>query len=248
MPSDSYYYLSALPTLPELGNAPPIGFAGLMELVGERQRYRTLVGAIFLWDDLVQREAFLAGELAEVVPAVLSVEQASNQAPLPPEIAESIEENPPSAIGADRLWEAYFRHVASVAKEQENDFLVAWVGHEVALRNALASARARRLGLEESDYLVATDLASEAEDFSAVVSEWAAAATPLAGLRVLLRARWAWIAEHDAWFTFRDDEMAAYAARLMLLDQWRRLAAEGEEGGGDTAADTPAESLERNAQ
>jgi hypothetical protein len=89
------------------------------------------------------------------------------------------------------------------------------------------TARAKRLGLDENEYLVATDLSLSVEEVAGLVSEWSAAATPLAGQQVLLRGRWAWLAENDAWFSFRDDELAAYAARLMLLRQWERIAAEG---------------------
>ena len=248
MRAESYYYLSVLPSLGDLGTAPPIGFARLMEIVEERARYRELVSTMFLLDDLLQRESFLAGELKEVDPAVLTEEQARNEAPLPWSLVDAMETAAEPAVGPDALWEAYFRYAASVAEEQQNGFLAAWVRYEVALRNALASVRARRLGLEESNYLVATDLASDTEDFSDVLSQWAAAPTPLAGLRVLIRARWAWATEHDAWFTFRDEELAAYAAKLILLDQWQRLAAEGEETAAATPSDTPSESLERNAQ
>ena len=121
-------------------------------------------------------------------------------------------------------------------------------GLEVALRNALAVARAGRLGLKESDYLVATDLAATDEDFSTLLSAWTAAPTPLAGLRVLIEARWAWLAEHDAWFTFSDDELAAYAAKLMLLHQWRRLAEAGEDRPVAEEANESPGSLERTTQ
>ena len=127
---------------------------------------------------------------------------------------------------ADRLWDVYFHYVAGLARRLQSRFLTAWVGYEVTLRNSLAAARAKRLGLEEADYLVAKDLVLEGEDLAGVVTEWASSATPLAGQQVLLRARWAWLAENDAWFSFRDDELAVYAARLMLLHQWDRLATE----------------------
>jgi hypothetical protein len=48
-------------------------------------------------------------------------------------------------------------------------------------------------------------------------------------LQAVIRARWAWICEHDAWFSFSDDELAAYAAKLVLLEQWRRLIEAGEQ-------------------
>ncbi len=103
-------------------------------------------------------------------------------------------------------------------------FLAAWAAHEVALRNALAAARAERLGLDKAGYLVAADLAAEGEDFAGLLGEWDAAPDPLAGHRRLLRAQWDWLAEHDAYFTFDEDELLVYAARLMLLTQWQRVA------------------------
>ena len=205
MKGDLHYYISALPALGELDSEPPLTPAQL------------------------QREAFLAGEIEDVSPVVLAPQQARNEAPLPPYLVAT----DPEASGAlqgDRCWETCFRYTADVARRQASTFLAAWVGHEVALRNALAAARARRLGLEESDYLVAEDLADPDADFTPVLSEWTSAPTPLAGLRVLIAARWAWLSEHDAWFSFRDDELAAYAAKLLLLLQWRRVAEADEAG------------------
>ncbi len=183
---DRYYYLASLPALGELGTEPALGFAELLEHLADSRGRHALVGSLFLWDDLLQREAYLAGELPEADPAVLTVQQAHNESPLP-------------------------------------GYLAAWVRCEVTLRNALAAARAKRLGLEAADYLVAADLALEGEEWAGVVTEWASSATPLAGQQVLLRARWAWLAENEAWFSFRDDELAVYAARLMLLHQWERI-------------------------
>ncbi len=222
---DRYYYLASLPALGALGTEPAMGFAELMEHLADSRGRHELVGSLFLLDDLLQREAFLAGELPEVDPAVLTVQQARNESPLPEYLAGDTEAEQKGRMGpaADRLWDAYFHYAAGLARRLPNRFLAAWVGYEVTLRNALAAARAKRLGLEEADYLVARDLASADVDLAGVVTEWASSATPLAGQQVLLRARWAWLAENDAWFSFRDDELAVYAARLMLLGQWERL-------------------------
>lgn len=230
MKIDRYYDITALPSLGELGSEPPIEPADFRAgLAGDRGRYE-LVGSLFLQDDLLQREACLAGELEEVEPIVLSVGQARNESPLPEFLALEPESDAEQRRGpdADRLWEAYFRYVAGLAGRRRSPFLAAWVGYEVALRNALAAERAKRLGLEESDYLVATDLAGE-EDFAGLIRTWASAPTPLAAQQVLLQTRWDWLAAHDPWFTFRDDEAAVYAARLMLLGQWRRAMAAKED-------------------
>ena len=90
------------------------------------------------------------------------------------------------------------------------------------MRNELAAARARELGLEESTYLVATDLVRGDKELAPVLREWEAATTPLAGLRVVILTRWSWVDRHEAWFSFAVDELLAYAVRVMLLEQWLR--------------------------
>jgi hypothetical protein len=227
---DRYYYIASLPALGELDTPPPMGFAELWEWLADHRRWSDLVGSLFLLDDLRQREAYLSGEVQSMDPTVLSVSQMLNRSPLPeylvPEPGET--EGPPRRVAADSLWEAYFRYAAQLADCWRSSFLAAWAAREVALRNALAAARAERLGLEKADYLVAADLAAEDEDLAGLVSEWAAAPTPLAGQQRLLRAQWDWLAEHDSHFTFDEDELLVYAARLMLLVQWRRVATSDE--------------------
>jgi hypothetical protein len=226
MTGASYFYITALPALGDLGTTPPVGSASILEHLADHRAGLSLVRAVFLHDDLLQREALLAGEIDEVDPVVLTPQQARNEAPLPEFLAPPREEEASRPAPADDLWEAYFRHAAEVARQQNSTFLGEWVGFEVALRNALAEARAKRLELEAQPYLVARDLGAEGLDLGPVLAEWSAAATPLAGHRALLRGRWDWLAQHDAWFSFQDDELPAYAAKLMLLCQWQRTAEE----------------------
>jgi hypothetical protein len=230
MAASNYYRISALPVLGDFGAPAPMTPADLREHAGDRPRSRALVDAILLLDDLLQREAFLAGELTEVAPAVLTAPQVRSEEPLP-EFLAAAEESAPPRVAADAVWAAYFHHAAAVAAREASLVLAAWVAHEVAMRNALATARAKALGLDPADYLVTPELGADGEDFAALIGEWAAAPDPLAGLRVLDRARWAWLAEHDEWFTFSDEELAAYAAKLMLLVRWQRLAARAQSRG-----------------
>jgi hypothetical protein len=226
---DLYYYLASLPTPGELGSTPPVTPAELITLLETAAGPRRLVETLFLMDDLTQREALLAGEIDQIEPVVLTIPQARNEAPLPTDLifsrAETSEIPHGRVVAVDDLWETYFRHAARMADRYNNQFLAAWVGHEVAMRNALAADRAKRLGLDPTNYLVATDLADPDCDFSLLLAEWLAAPTPLEGYKTLIRARWAWIIEHQAWFSFSDDELTAYAAQVMLLQQWRRLTA-----------------------
>jgi hypothetical protein len=222
---NNYYLLTALPMLGELGDQPPIDGAGLLrELEPDDASYR-LAETLLLGDDLLQRDAVLAGEIDEPVPAVLSAEQIRDELPLPPVLQAARQGNGLSArrIPGDALWEAYFHYAAQVAADAHSSFLADWVTWEVGLRNALVEARARELGLEPADYYVAPDLSDPIADYDAIARQWAQAPNPLAGQRLLDAARWAWLETNDRYFSFSDDELAAYAARLLLAVRWYRL-------------------------
>lgn len=216
-----YYLLAALPHLGSLGDDTPLTGEQLLRRVVECGGPRQVIEAILLSDDLLQRDALLAGEVDRPAGVVLTAAQLRDDEPLPRYLTRQGQS--PTRLAADGLWDAYFHHVAATARRARSKMLAAWVDAEVALRNALAAARAQSLGLDADAYLVADDLTDDRTDFSAVVNEWSAAPDPLAGLKAVDRARWAWLDEHEAWFTFGDDELAVYAARLILLQRWQRL-------------------------
>lgn len=213
------YQLTALGSLGPLGSAPPMTLRQLLDHLDGDEAALELVRAILLSDDLMQREAVLAGEIDQAQPVVLTVQQATNNAPLPDELAPARDG---SKIPGDAVWDAYFRHVRSVAGRLRSEFLDQWAAFEVSLRNALAAARAKALGLDASHYTVAADL-SGGDKFESVIGEWAAAPDPMAALKAIDRARWEWLRQNDKWFSFNRDELAAYAAKLMMLHRWHRL-------------------------
>jgi hypothetical protein len=215
-----YYGVTALPVLGELGSAPPLELAELMEMVRGTPAAEP-VAAILLSDDLLQRDACLAGELPEPSPAVLTKAQVRGQEPLPDYLAAR--EGVGEMVPGDSVWAAYYQYGAELAERQHSDFLRQWVGEEVGMRNGLALARARALNLDPAGYLIAQELAQNKAGVDDVVGEWAAAHDPLEGLQILLESRWRWVSEHDAWFSFSADEVAAYAAKLLLLHRWVRV-------------------------
>ena len=222
------YLLSALPGLEALGAAVPLGKQELLERIVETQGPVATVSALFLSDDLVQREALLAGEITAeqadltILPTPGADDEHDLPAPLRPE--ESMESSDNARVAVDALWHRYFRYAALVARQQSSRFLRAWVGYEVALRNALVVARAQTLDLDPTTYLVTPDLADRDVDVSGPLAAWSAAPDPLAALEVVDKARWEWLTEHERWFSFQAEEIEAYAAKLMLLQRWRRLA------------------------
>lgn len=224
MSGKNYFLLTALPTLGPLGSPPPLGRSALVQLAADDAQAAKLVATILLADDLMQRDSVLAGEVKETSPAVLSEAQLRDQEPLPEYLGAPRDAAAGPAI-VDRVWENYFRHAAAVADELNSKLLAGYVRFEVALRNALADARAKALSLEAGPYMVAVELADPSADFSQLLSDWASAPHPLAALRLIDRARWQWLADNEPYFSFEDDELAAYAVRLMLLNRWHRLEA-----------------------
>ena len=222
MAAGHYYLLASLPHLGELGSVPPLSARALLTRLAESGGPCDVAEALFLSDDLLQRDSVQAAETEEAEAAVLSPEQLRDDEPLPPYLAAA-EDQPSGRIAADRVWDAYFRHADRVGRSGRCSFLTAWVGHEVGLRNALAAARAKALDLDAEEYLVAADLGAGDVDFGPVVNEWSAASDPLSGLRAIDWARWQWLNEHENWFSFGDDEVAVYAVRLMLLQRRLRL-------------------------
>lgn len=233
MSGQNIFLLAYLPTPGELSDRPALScaqFLGQLKEDDEMARPRELARAIMLSDDLLQRDSHLAGEIdptneadpKATTPIVLTALQLCDEEPLPefltlPEDATNVK------IAADTVWEAYFRYAMATGKKWNSKFLTAWVGYEVALRNALVEERAKTLELEPTDYFVAEDLAETTVELSAVLNEFSVAENPMAAQRVLDSARWLWLKENDVFFSFGDDELAAYAAKIMLQRRWSRL-------------------------
>ena len=234
MAASHYFLLSALPHLGDLGEAPPISSARLLEWVRDAAGPARAIETILLSDDLIQRDALQAGEIARADAAVLTDDQLSGEAPLPDYLVQGGPQAPGRVV-ADAVWEAYYRHATATAGR--GTLLAAWVAWQISLRNALVESRAKALDLEVEAYLVAPELGDADADFTALGNELAAAADPLAALQAVDRARWAWLGEHEAWFTFGDDELAVYAMRLMLMQRAQRLARAEAEKLQDSVAD-----------
>jgi hypothetical protein len=219
---NNYYLITSLVGLESLTSAPPLSNAELLAQISDQPRAEELVKTLLLSDDLMQRQAIGAGEIEHGVPTILTAAQLTDEEPLP-EYLTSATEGSPRRIPGDSIWAAYFRHAMEVAANNKCGFLADWIGFEVAMRNALTEARAKTLGLDPNEYFVEPQLGSSI-NFSSTIGEWSAAPNPLAGLKVLDRTRWEWLERNDRAYSFKDDEIAAYAAKLMLLHRWRRLA------------------------
>jgi len=220
-----YYFMTSLPVAPPLGENPPIGLAEFYDKASDLPEVCEVVAAILLEHDLLGRQSVLTGERDHTHPIILTVAQGRGEEPLPEYLRAEPTETA-RAIGDDPTWEAYFRHVDSVAARTGCEFLHRWAGFEVALRNALVAARAKVLDLAPEEYYVAVELAAPEADTEQIVAAWSAATDPLSAAKALDRGRWDWLQSHGKWFSFRIDEVAAYARALVLLHRWCELTGE----------------------
>jgi hypothetical protein len=224
------FLLSSLPDLEAFGIPPSMGKMDFLDRLNEARGPICSVRLIFLSDDLIQRDSILAGEIPveSADMAVIDFKAEDEETDLPDFLRN--EEDGESAdnarVAVDALWQRYFRHAHFVSHQIGSRFLRSWVGFEVALRNSLVVARAQRLDLDPSNYLVAPEVADTIHDTSSTITNWSNAPDPLAAQEVLDKARWEWIEEHGRWYSFRGDELEAYGAKLILLHRWHRIMSE----------------------
>jgi hypothetical protein len=216
-----YFFLTSLPSLPALGEKPPIRLEAFAERAEGLPGVPEAVAAVMLEHDLMQRASVLAGERDEADPVVLTPGQGRGEEPLPPYLQAEGETARP--IGDDATWEMYYRHVAEVGGKIGSVFLREWAGFEVTLRNELVAARAKVLDLAPDEYFVAAELTGSDTETARIVAQWSSSADPFEAQRVLDQGRWDWLAGHAGWFSFRVDEAAAYARGLVLLHRWQSL-------------------------
>lgn len=178
---------------------------------------------ILLSNDLLMRESVLSGQISEAFPAILSQDQISGEELLPEYLVESNTEESSMASLTDSIWSGFFTYAAKVAAQINSSFLKSWVEYEVSLRNAIAEKRAEALGLDATQYLVAPELGSL--DLPDEVTRWSEAESrnPLEGQKSLDTSRWQWLEQNGMYFSFNDDELAAYAAKLVITNRWSKL-------------------------
>lgn len=221
------YILSALPALDPIGSTPPLSKKDFFAMISDSKGPVNTVEVILLIDDLLQYEALLSNEIdsKKIDLAVLSLDRSDSEPVLPAYLLpeEGINEKEHNRLASDGLWSRYFYHAAQVGKQNRSNFLKAWIGFEIGLRNALTAIRAQILDLDPDLYLVCPELADTETDYNNIILAWHAAANPLAALEVLDKARWDWLEEHGKTYSFKADEIEGYAAKLILLHRWKRI-------------------------
>jgi hypothetical protein len=170
MAARGYFLVSALPSMGELGAAPPWTPVALLEHVRETGGPAAVVEALLLGDDLLQRDALLAGEIEETRTAVLTPEQAADEMPLPAHLVpggdEEVDEDEEREVvrhAGDAIWLAWFRHAAEVGRRRCSRFLpgVEWARGGDAQR---AGDGGHGLRAGPGDYRMASDLSEAGVD------------------------------------------------------------------------------------
>ena len=205
----NYYLLSALPSLGELGAAPPLSYREFLITIKGNRRAHYFSEVLAIQNDLLLWSDAATGRPAAEQPLVL----ASNDLGKLDFFRRFFpwrQEDPVTSC----LHEEYYRAAHEAASRRGSRFISDWVRYEVGLLNSLGSVRAQRQAVEFTPRL--TELQLD-EDYSPVVDAWRSAEHPSLAAAIVEAARWSWIAQNDDWFLFTDDELIAYAAKLLSL-------------------------------
>lgn len=229
----NHYLLAALPALGALGSKPPLGVADFLEFISSNNQALELAKVIALSDDLVQREAFRQGEPLSLELAVLTTAEVEGEIEwLKP--LEHEESGAGLAIAADEIWERYFAYGEKVARRRGSEFLARWLAFEGNLRNELVKWRGKIVQKDTKKYLVG-HAGETGDEYEVLLAELNASPTPQAAAWAVERFRWRWLEQHDGWFSFGNDELAAYGARLLILRRWLRLSEAAQSNSGIAA-------------
>ena len=210
------YLLSRLPSLPGIGERPPISLGDFTELVTVSHRTRQVVDAIFLERDLLIRQGILADQSHLVEPLVLTEKQILGEVDLP----RFLQPEGKSGRDDDSIWGSYYRYVWELGKSISCEFLHSWAGFEVGLRNTISHERVKKLNLAPDEYLVADSIADYSDWVDMALDRWNSAKDPYSAAWELDRVRWDKLTQLSGWFSFSLDEIAAYARGLLMLHRW----------------------------
>jgi hypothetical protein len=220
------YLLTALPPLTDREAPPAMSVAEFRDVVGATAA-GPLTDAVLLADDLRLMQSIAAGADPESQPEpwVLNSAQLRGDAPLPFPFGDD-------GIGSDGLWLAYWQWAGELARHLDSDALQAWVAWEALLHGTVMNWRAQTQGRSVQWPAVLKRLVSgeqtdliEAADLEVALGH---SDNPLASQQAVDAARWDWLEARDPRFTFSNDELVIYAARLALATRWQRILREGD--------------------
>lgn len=150
------YLFTTLPPLPEdPGGRVTLEPSRLASLCDEEGGFAAmLVRAILMRFDIKALERMGFGSKPSET-AVLSEKELEERSSFPKWLDKALaSEVSDKAYEFDRVWDAYFRELKSLAVQSGSKFLRRWVSWEVGLRNAVAEIRAGRAGMDSAGFIV----------------------------------------------------------------------------------------------
>jgi hypothetical protein len=214
-----YFLLSFLPTLPPLGESPPITIEEVLRIIkDERVEEARILADAFDFEAQLMKAAYLRllGYSASDTADSFSFDRT-----VPPFIDEIFLKDP-RVVGEDawftELWSEHLDFLEEVGKLVGSPLLWRYAKWERSLRDQLAILR--RPPEEEAQ---APTVSGDKWDHRPLLADWRAAPDPMAGERLLDKARLKFIDEKSQRYSFRIDELTAYFLKLGLLARHARL-------------------------
>ncbi len=234
MSNPLYFILSTLPSLPQIGESPPISVEeGLRHLRDEKNPALDIfAGAIALEEQLM---GFIKSRLGKPDP--------QNVASIPPQdfpagVREKCEADPVETgevAWIETIWNSYLVFLSEAGKRMGSPLLSSWARFEHDLREKLAETRIKESrapsegdgiggsSAPKEGFLLRPSARESDSDLEKVVLEWSSARDPMAAEQLLDQARSHFINRLTTRYSFSLDEIVAYFLNLRLLHRYSSL-------------------------
>lgn len=222
----NFNLLTTLPALGEPGSRPPLDLEEFLNIISVNERAVRIAKVIFVAEDILRREAASQNGEAQA-PMVLTPEEFSaGSLSLPEPVRKRIsieEEWFGEADIEEEDFVKFLNYAFITAEEEQSTFVRELIGFEVALRNALVRYRAKKLDKDPGGHELAREMEARDVDLYYLFTRIEELENPGDQTFLVEQIRWDWVLNNDCWFTFSDDEVAAYGIKLFLLQRWYRM-------------------------
>ncbi|MDA3864970.1 MAG: DUF2764 family protein [Deltaproteobacteria bacterium] len=185
-------------------------------------RDKDLVSSILWFVDTANAEAILFEKDFFRKSGTLSREDFENKLDLPP-FLDNIFRMEQGVVQKEillkKLWESYFNALIEISRKYNSKFLQGYTEMEIGLRNAVAAARAKKLGIEEGKIQIFNG--KNSFQYGSLVLRASEAKDPQERELVIDKARLAYYLELEGIDPFSIDAVLAYLAKAMVIDSWK---------------------------
>ena len=225
MSSNYFFLLSLLPSLPPVGEKPPLTIEEVFKLSGmEDDRVIRKISDAVAAEDLIKNQIAAAHGYASEQDEKSPIRDSGV-----PESLGHLLQSPPDAQALPKwvtqVWRNYYLYLEEVGRSAGSELVAEYARFEYSLKNTLFKTRTEHSPFGDSEQIDKRDSDSVADfenccssfDHNLLVGAWKSQPDPMASEKLLDEARISFIEGKSGYFSFSIDEFAAYLLKLRII-------------------------------